>query len=163
MMEKVIVVLNTVRIFDYMRENETEADAISRAEKFYTEEFEIVTRHYNNYGGDYWKNRVDDVEAVLNKGFSIMSFEECQAMEKLHLTSGQPEEITADKFNEMLDILPPLKWCTIDGIEMFCISEMYTGTYTNQYAHDKSSGKYYTKMVDACDKSTWINNYLRKI
>lgn len=162
MMEKVIVILNTVKVFDFLRENETEAEAITRAEIFYTEELETVTRHYNNYGDDYWKNRVDAVTAILNNGFSVMLFEEFQAMEKSKLISGEPEEITADKFNEMLDILPPLKWCTIDGVEMFCISEMYTGTYTNQYAHDKSSGKYYTKMVDACDKSTWINNYLRK-
>lgn len=112
MLEKVIVILNTVRVFDFLRDNETE--------------------------------------------------EEFQAMEKSKLISGEPEEIAADKFNEMLDVLPPLRWCTIDGVEMFCMSEMYTGTYTNQYAHDKSSGKYYTKMVDACDKSTWINNYLRK-
>lgn len=162
MLEKVIVILNTVRVFGFLREDETEAEAITRAEAFYTEELETVTRHYNNYGGDYWKSRVDEVTAILNDGFSVISFEEFQAMEKSKLISGEPEEITADKFNEMLDVLPPLKWCTIDGIEMFCMSEMYTGTYTNQYAHDKSSGKYYTKMVDACDKSTWINNYLRK-
>ena len=91
----------------------------------------------------------------------IIAFEEFKTAEKAHLTGGEPEEITAECFNEMFNILPPLKWCTLDGVEMFCISEMYTETYTNQYAYDKKSGKYYTKMVDICDKSTWINNYLK--
>lgn len=162
-MEKVIVTLGTMTIFDFLRQGETEADAISKAEESYTEDLELVTNHLHNHGGEYWKKRVDEVTEILNKGFSVMSFDEFKAMEKSHLLSGEPEEITADRFNEMLDVLPPLKWCTIDGVEMFCISEMYTGTYTNQYAHDKLNRKYYTKLVDVCDMSTWINNYLRKL
>ena len=160
-MENVIVVKSTVTIFDFMRQNETEAEAFARAEAFYTEDLKKVTSHFNNYGGDYWRKRVKEITAVLNNGFSVIAFEEFKAAEKAHLTGGEPEEITAECFNEMFNILPPLKWCTLDGVEMFCILEMYTGTYTDQYAHDKKSGKYYTKMVDICDKSTWINNYLK--
>ncbi|MGL5436016.1 MAG: hypothetical protein ACRDBO_11535, partial [Lachnospiraceae bacterium] len=70
------------------------------------------------------------------------------------------KETTEEQFEEALNVLPPLKWCTIDGIEMFCMSEMYTATYTNQYA--RYEGKYYKKMVDVTDKSTWLNNYLKK-
>ena len=68
------------------------------------------------------------------------------------------KEVTEEQFNAALDVLPPLKWCTIDGIEMFCISEMTDGTYTTQYAHNEHNGKYYCATVDVMDKSTWINN-----
>ena len=67
------------------------------------------------------------------------------------------KEVTEEQFNDALDVLPPLKWCTIDGIEMFCISEMTDGTYTAQYARTPD-GKYYCATVDVMDKSTWINN-----
>ena len=54
-------------------------------------------------------------------------------------------------------------WCTVEGVEMFCMSEMWTGTYTTQYAHDHRTGKYYSKMVDVTDRDTWINTYLRGV
>ena len=43
---------------------------------------------------------------------------------------------------------------------MFCTSEMLTGTYTTQYA--AYNGKYYSKIVDVTDESTWIYNCLTK-
>jgi hypothetical protein len=39
---------------------------------------------------------------------------------------------------------------------MFCMREFLTGVYTSQYAYHKASGKYYTCIVDATDRSTWI-------
>lgn len=32
---------------------------------------------------------------------------------------------------------------------------------SNQYAHDLHSGRYYSKLVDAGDPSTWINEILK--
>lgn len=95
------------------------------------------------------------------KQYEIMTYAEFTERERNHLLGGELKEVTAERFEEMLNVLPPLKWCTIDGIEMFCISEMYTGTYTYQYAHDKSNDKYYSKMVDILDKFTWINELLK--
>ena len=50
----------------------------------------------------------------------------------------------------------------VNGVEMFCMSEMYSDTYTTQYAYDHRTGKYYCKMVDSEDTSTWIHTLLRK-
>ena len=61
---------------------------------------------------------------------------------------------------EMLNVLPPIKHCQIAGVEMFAISEMDWVTWTAQYAHDKKTGKYWTKIVDITDQSTWIHNFL---
>ncbi|MCI8404288.1 MAG: hypothetical protein HFG29_10780 [Eubacterium sp.] len=47
-------------------------------------------------------------------------------------------------------------------LEVLSMPEMYSGTYTKQYAYDNQSGKYYSKMVDSEDKSTWIHKLLRK-
>jgi hypothetical protein len=67
----------------------------------------------------------------------------------------QAQEVTKERYWEMLEVLPPMNWGTRNGIESFFMSEFNTGTYTDQYAqyHDK----YYTKGVDYCDSSTWIS------
>ena len=89
-----------------------------------------------------------------------MSFEIFQRMERERFLSLPLHEITEDRYHEMLNVLPPLKWTRRNGVEMFCMSEMYSGTYTDQYAHDHNTGKYYAKLVDLCDETTWIHNYL---
>ena len=40
------------------------------------------------------------------------------------------------------------------------MSEMYTETYTKQYAYDSKNDRYYVKYVDVKDRSTWIDNIL---
>lgn len=100
------------------------------------------------------------LESEKKKLWKIMTFGEFQKQERDSILNRPLVEIDEERFNEMLNILPPLKWCTIDGVEMFCISEMYTGSYTDQYA--RAGDKYYTKMVDSLDKSTWINEVMKK-
>ena len=41
------------------------------------------------------------------------------------------------------------------------MSEFYTSHYTHQYAKDRRTGKYYSKLVDYRDRSTWIHALLR--
>lgn len=89
-----------------------------------------------------------------------MTYNEFRALEREKLL-GQPlKEIDEDQFYEMLNVLPPIGWTQHKGVEIFCMSEFYTGPYTNQYAHDKTTGKYYTKLVDYTDRSTWIPEIL---
>lgn len=65
-------------------------------------------------------------------------------------------EITEEKFTEMLCVLPPLKWETGRGgdFESFLLSEFTSGVFTQQYARHGET--YWTKTVDAFDRSTWI-------
>lgn len=112
-------------------------------------------RHIVNYPdrAEYWKSCRSEYE---NARFEIMTFGQFLQCQRYAMIDRPVIEITAEKFDEMLNILPPLKWCTIRGVEMFCMREMYTGTYTDQYA--RIGEKYYTALVDIYDQSTWIHN-----
>ena len=92
-----------------------------------------------------------------------MTFDAYLQMEKDYYINQPITEITEEKFEEMLDILPPLKWCTRNNIEMFCMSEMLTGCYTSQYIHDKISNKFYHKIVNVIDEKTWGHNFIERI
>ena len=156
----VIVQMHTLHVYDFVDDSETKEEAEARGQKYYQEELALVSSHLKNYGGDYWTNQVATCEKIVAAGCKVMKYGEFAELEKQRLLSGELKEIDADTFEEMLNILPPLYWTTHNGVEMFCMREMYAGTYTNQYAHDKRTGKYYTKMVDCADYSTWICNLL---
>ena len=85
----------------------------------------------------------------------VMTIEEyCQKDRDFYL-SKPLKEISCGEFNDMLGMLPPLKWERKDSnFETFCMSEMTSGYYTSQYA--RLGDKYFTKVVDCVDRSTWI-------
>lgn len=95
-------------------------------------------------------------EEYRRADYRVMTFGDFLEFEREKILAKPLTEITADQFEEMLDVLPPLAWTQHKGVEMFCMAEFYTGCYTSQYAHDLSTGKYYTKIVDYSDRSTWI-------
>lgn len=132
-------------------------EEIARAQKSAAETVARYESHIINFpdDADYWKSCKAEYE---NAKYEVMTFDEFLQRQKTAMISGDIKETTEERFDEMLNILPPLKWCTIDGVEMFCMCEMYTGTYTNQYA--RIGNKYYTAMVDVTDRSTWIHNRL---
>lgn len=138
---------------------ETAAQELENAERYAAaelERMEELNRRYPDHPifGPMLAN-------ARNARYSLMSFDEFLAMEREKLLGGAPKEIDGETYNDQLNVLPPLKWCTIDGIEMFCMSEMYTGSYTTQYAYDRKTGKYWSKMVDALDPETWIHKALK--
>ena len=134
-------------------------EAIEKAQKSAAETVARYESHIINYPdrADYWRSCKAQYE---NAKYEVMTFGEFLDRQKKAMVSGEVTETTEEQFNEMLNVLPPLKWCTIAGVEMFCMREMYTGTYTNQYA--RIGDKYYTAMVDVTDESTWIHNRLKK-
>lgn len=136
---------------------ENALEEIARAQKDTERSILLCENNLKNYPGqaDYWEKRIAEYKAAK---YEVMTFGEFLDRQKKSMISGGVTETTEENYYEMLNVLPPLKWCTIDGVEMFCMSEMYTGTYTNQYARiDK---KFYTAMVDITDQSTWIHNRL---
>lgn len=52
-------------------------------------------------------------------------------------------EITEDDYDEMLNVLPPEKWQTVDGVNIFRMCEYYTDNITQHYA--ALFGKYFTR------------------
>lgn len=107
---------------------------------------------------DYWRKQAERYRLATYKA---MTWEQFAVREREKLLSGKPDEITEELFRERLNVLPPLHYVRHGGVEEFCMSEMYTGSYTEQYAHDHETDKYWCKMVDVCDSSTWLHNILR--
>ena len=157
--EIIVADLNTLSVWNFAKDQKEAEEILNRANAQVKESIETWKRHIEDY-----PNR-EDFKTYLKqeecKNYQIMFYDDYAKAERNTMLSGKPKRITKARFFEMLEVLPPLKWCTIDGVEMFCISEMYSGSYTNQYALDKTTNKYYTKMVDCRDKTTWINTQLR--
>lgn len=153
-----IVDISTFSLWDY-------AENKNDAEKKYWKACESVQESIKRWEIILGKYGDDQARKYLkkerNRTFDIMTLGEFENLQRQKILSDPMQETNKDTFSEMLDVLPPIYWCTIDGVEMFCMSEMYTGTYTTQYAHDKNTNKFYCKMVDCCDRSTWIYNFLR--
>lgn len=140
--------------YDFLHDGETEEQLLQRANTSKARDIASWTRNVENYPdvADF-KNYL---KSAQEKEYKVMTWDEFEQFQKSFLLDGELTEITAEIFENMLGVLPPLYWTEHNGVEMFCMSEMYTGTYTNQYAHDKRTDKYYTKVVDSVDRSTWI-------
>ena len=106
----------------------------------------------------YWQ---DQLRAAQQKEYSVIPYADFANLEREAILNMPLQEITEEQYNDMLDILPPLAWITLDGVTEFCMSEFYTSHYTHQYAKDRRTGKYYSKLVDYRDRSTWIHALLR--
>ena len=147
-------------------EPEMVQNGIERAKRYCTENIRLLKRNLelysDNFPEGYWQRQIDEQRSRLNAGFEAITIDEIISRKRAKYITGKLTEITAERYDEMLGVLPPLHWVTIDDVSEFCISEMWEFSFTNQYAYDKLTGKYYTAMVDACDKSTWIHNLLRK-
>lgn len=161
-MDLVVVNMAAMEIYSFVNADETNEQAEKRANSYYIKHLDEVKAIYNKRGGEYWAKRIDEAIATVNCGCRVMTFDEYQKLQREHLLSGDLKEITEKEYQDALEMLPPIFWCNKGNVEMFCISEMYTGTYTNQYAHDKRTDKYYTKLVDSADRSTWIYELLNE-
>ena len=160
--ERVIFNNQTLQSFDFLKDNEADEKAIARAVAFYTEELNRLNDLADTFpDNEYWQNRITETQAILDAGFSVLPYEIWLNKKNKSYTDRPIKEITAEEYNDALDILPPIRWCTIDNITMFCMSEMYDGSITSQYARDNQTGEYYTKLVDIYDQSTWIHKALK--
>lgn len=147
--------------YDFLRDAETQEQLLRRANYAKNKDIATWTKNVKEHpDAEAFK---EYLKSAKEKEYKIMTWEEFEEFQKKFLLDGKLTEITKEEFEDMLGVLPPLYWTVHNNIEMFCMSEMYTGTYTNQYAHDKNTNKYYTKMVDSADRSTWICEILKDI
>ena len=159
--EKWIVNTHTLTAWNFTKSEEEALAILERAIQYEKECAERCESHAINHpdSSEYWKKQAEQHRAAK---FEIMTYTEFQNRQREKLLAGDPQEITEDEYYEALDVLPPEKWVTIDGVSEFCMSEHYTANYTSQYAKDTRTNKFYCKTVDIFDSSTWIHNYLRK-
>lgn len=159
--DKTLCVVETsfMHIFDFCIDR-TPEEVMEKAVQSKMRDLNIYSSHMCHYPDrfDYWKSCFNRVEKY---SYKVMTYAEFKAAERRKLLAGEPNEISEEHFYEQFNVLPPLRWCTFNNVEMFCMSEMWTGTYTTQYAHDLLTNKFYAKMVDCCDRDTWIDKYLR--
>ena len=156
-----VLAVNKNDLFSYYikRSDETESELLQRINITISKDIQsfvkiISERPEANTDGFFSKRLAE----VKNADYQLMTYDEyLKLMQKRFIDEATIKEVTEEDFNIALDILPPLHWCKIDGIEMFCMCEMTWGTYTTQYAHTPD-GKYYCTTVDSTDKNTWINN-----
>lgn len=104
---------------------------------------------------EYWMKRAEKEKKAL---YQVMTYNEFFKRQREFFVDRPVEVTTKEDYYAHLEMLPPMHWMTINGVEMFCMSEFYASVYTNQYA--KVGDKYYTALVDAFDRTTWIHNRL---
>lgn len=94
--------------------------------------------------------------------YAPMEYEAYKAAERATMLGDAPQQITAGKWEEMLCVLPPLKWESGAGFESFLMSEFWSGPYTQQYVRRGVPGSgdkitCWCKMVDATERNTWMD------
>lgn len=138
---------------------ETAQEIIDKATNRANENVKTYNSHIVNFPeqADYWNTCKKQYEHAK---YEMMTYDEYLKRQKEVILSNKITEITKEEFDEALNVLPPLKFCTRGNIEMFCIREMYTGTYTTQYAYNLVNEKCYSAIVDVTDETTWINHRL---
>ena len=121
-----------------------------------------------------YESEGETAEEILRKaqehhpedGCEIMTLKEFEALDRQFTLARGVIEVDEETFNEMLNVLPPLKWvdrtcekhrCRVNE---FCMSEFDHSVYTTQYARAYVDGetRYYSATVDYYDESTWIHN-----
>lgn len=81
--------------------------------------------------------------------FRLVSEAEFDEMLEAHYDTlkTEPVEITEERFDEMLEVLPPCRWGTVRGIEMFHVSERLTGNLVSWFA--RVGGRFFEFTDDA--------------
>ena len=122
--------------YDFLWDGETKEQLLQRANDSKTRDIASWTRNVEQYPDvEDFRNYL---KSAQEKEYKVMTWKEFKQFQKSFLFDDELTEITAEVFEDMLGVLSPLYWTEYNDIEMFCISEMYTGTYTNQYAHAMS-------------------------
>lgn len=86
--------------------------------------------------------------------YEPMTYDAYKLAERAVWLADGEREITREKFWQMLEVLPPMNWTRKGDFESFLMSEFTSGSFTEQYA--RRGEKYYSKTVDATDRSTWM-------
>ena len=159
MFEFCVVDTHSVEVWDWASSQEEIEQKFFNAVESCQEKIEKYKRLSAKYPDrDYYPKWLREEES---RTFKIMTFDEFLDLQRETLLSAPLEEVTEEYFEEQLNVLPPLHHCKRNDVEMFCMSEMFASTYTEQCAYDHITGKYYAKMVDSADSSTWIDLILR--
>lgn len=157
--ELCVVDINSMWVYSL---SDNQAEAKKKLQDAITQQKEDIKSWENNCKNYPGVDKFEDyLKQAQNKNYQIMTYDKYLQLERDYWIDKPLTEITEDEFHEMLNVLPPLKWCTKNNIEMFCMSEFLTGSFTSQYLHDKTNNKFYHKTVDILDQTTWGHNFIQ--
>lgn len=139
-------------------------ETIQRAKEFYKQGVKTYKSHLVNYPdmSDQWNTQLKRCERTLKEGFEAIGWDEYLKRQRLQWLSKSAKEVTEEQWEEALCVLPPTGWHQDENASYFFMSERLTMTFTSQYYHDRKRDKYYTAVVDMCDKNTWIDKLLNQ-
>jgi hypothetical protein len=101
-----------------------------------------------------YSKRLAEQQGAPPRHYEAMTYEAYKAAERREYLSHPLQEITEETYREAFEQLPPEQFGFAGGLESFLMSEHFSGPYTEQYV--AYQGRYFTRMVDATDRSTWI-------
>ena len=101
-----------------------------------------------------YNQRIVEQQGAPAMHYEAMTYEAYKAAERQEYLSRPLQELTEEKYREAFEVLPAEKYQHAGGMESFLMSEHWSGPYTEQYV--AYQGRYFTRMVDATDRSTWI-------
>lgn len=147
-----------IDIFDFLRDGETEYQALERARFSIREWIKDLEANIISCPEmtEHWNERIAVYTRELET-LRIESYTDYCARKRKMLLDPSATETTAEHFEEMLDVLPPCAHTNNERYEMFFIEEAFSGSYHSFYLHDKTTGKYWTKLGDTLDRSTWLD------
>ena len=115
--ELCIVNINSMYVHSFTTADKA-ADAIASALANDAEHLPFWDEQYKQTGNPRYKEIAD---SYRNADYQVMAFADFLALERKALLSEPLQVITEDKFNEMLNILPPLAWTTHHDVGCFLI------------------------------------------
>lgn len=112
---------------------------------------ETASRWLSVYGEDWrvaWLNQFGHEFEDSYKNLRAMPFEDYENFENERLSNQPLHEITQERFIDLLECLPPLKWSSNALFESFFMSEAYTGNWRDQVMRITVDGenRYFTKL-----------------
>jgi hypothetical protein len=159
MTEHIIASLTTLTVWNYYPTKEAADLALPGVkEKMMQDSYKYNDNHvkygYSDRDPNYWLKQAAKARQQA-KDYQVMTWEEYTAAEAKQILSRPLTEITEQDFDDMLNVLPPMKWGTNRGIISFFMCEFHTGSYTRQYA--KIGNRHFWKLVDYRKPETWIS------
>ena len=148
---------SVVDFFGFPDEGERDADALDRARRYYQKCIDenrarMASDEYSQDFKEFLRKRTEEYTACLDN-LQIEAWEAYEARQRAVFLA-EPKEITEAEWWRQYEVLPPAGLLMCDRFTEFYISEAFTGTWHSGYLHDHKTGKYWTSLVDACDRLT---------
>lgn len=150
---------HNLEVFDSVRDGESSEEALGRARSYYlnsVSRYNDIIADQGNGKDNYWLN-CRNIEQAKADALQIETDMEYFARVRHSYLDDPAKEITEERWWEMFEVLPPCAYTRTSRYEMFYVSEAFHLTYHSFYLYDRQTGKYWTKLGDSCDRTTWID------